>query len=73
MGQAIDISRLSGMKFPIHILASTFSTVSDELDSLGKTLMIKDLIRHSFIVWQHAVVEYNLELLHFEMAGKAIW
>jgi len=31
----------------------------DESDSLGKTPMIKDLIRHSFILWQHAVVEYN--------------
>ena len=28
MGEAIDIFRLSGMKYPIHILASTFSTVS---------------------------------------------
>ena len=28
MGQAIDIFRLSGMKYPIHILTPTFSTVS---------------------------------------------
>ena len=28
MGKAIDIFSLSGMKYPIHILAPTFSTVS---------------------------------------------
>ena len=32
MGQSIDIFRLSGMKYPIHILAFTFSTVSLELN-----------------------------------------
>lgn len=31
MGETIDIFSLSGMKFPIYILASTFSTVSLEL------------------------------------------
>ena len=35
MGEAIDIFRLSGMKYPIHILASTFSTVSDAIDDRG--------------------------------------
>ena len=35
MGQAIDIFGLSGMKYPIHILASTFSTVSDGIDHQG--------------------------------------
>jgi len=30
MGETIDIFRLSGMKYPILILPSTFSTVSDE-------------------------------------------
>ena len=28
MGQAVDILSLSGMEYPIHILAPTFSTVS---------------------------------------------
>ena len=31
----MDIFRLSGMKYPIHILASTFSTVSLETDTSG--------------------------------------
>ena len=33
MGEDIDIFRLSGMKYPIHILASTFSTVSLEVNN----------------------------------------
>jgi len=32
MGETIDIFRLSGMKYPILILPSTFSTVSDDID-----------------------------------------
>jgi len=35
MGKAIDIFRVSGLKYPIHILAPTFSTVSDALDHWG--------------------------------------
>lgn len=33
MEQAIDIFHLCGMKFPIHILVPTFSTVSLEIES----------------------------------------
>jgi hypothetical protein len=35
MGETIDIFRLSGMKYPIHILTSTFSTVSLEIARSG--------------------------------------
>jgi hypothetical protein len=35
MGEATDIFRLSGMKYPIHILAPTFSTVSLETNTSG--------------------------------------
>jgi len=31
MGQVMDICRPNGMKYPIHILAPTFSTVSLEI------------------------------------------
>jgi hypothetical protein len=34
MEEAMNIFRLSGMKYPIHILASTFSTVSDETETI---------------------------------------
>jgi len=47
MGEAIDIFRLSGMKYPIHILASTFSTVSDVSGNLSQMPKGKDLKRKS--------------------------
>jgi hypothetical protein len=36
VGEEIDIFRLSGMKYPIQILASTFSTVSDVSENPGE-------------------------------------
>jgi hypothetical protein len=51
MGEAIDIFRLSGMKYPIHILASTFSTVSLEtlifrfVLQIASVLLIKTYFR----------------------------
>jgi hypothetical protein len=47
VGEAIDIFRLSGMKYPIHILASTFSTVSDEVlhnKGSGKLLVVVEML-----------------------------
>jgi len=52
MGQAIDIFRLSGKKYPIYILASTFSTVSLGLDKSKVFLWDVDLISQVPWLWR---------------------
>jgi hypothetical protein len=49
MGQAIDIFRLSGKKYPIYILASTFSTVSLGTFTFGFSRFLP--FRDSFILF----------------------
>jgi len=58
MGKAIDIFCVSGLKYPIHILAPTFSTVSDELGSFVLTLIIQCFYHNLMVLAKVVTFKY---------------